>query len=404
VRVVIVGGSIVGCAAAAALADVGADVVVLERSTGELRTRGSGLVLPAALVAQLRARELVSASMPAATVRTRHWVVKDGSSRLGRTVWEQPFGVTAVSWSGLFGELRRRVADERYRSGCEVVGVRQSGAGVLVSLADGSSETADLVLAADGYRSQVRRLIQPRVQLSYSGYVIWRGWVDESAGLISDVDAFAERMNTFGFHRGHGNLWVIPSRASGRRGHRQVAWNVYDPLDAAPFRSSLTAHDGAIRALPPGGCTDKHVTYLRQLAREQFPGAVVEAIAATSQPLMTPVYDLRVESMAVGAIALAGDAAMVIRPVTGSGATKGLQDVLTLADRAAVGGSVESVVEDYDATRRPVAEQLLRLGLTMGRALVDDAPDWRSMTPEKMEHWHAAMMAGERWYALEAAG
>ena len=45
----IVGGSIAGCAAATALARLGCHVEVFERSSGELRDRGSGIAIPLAL-------------------------------------------------------------------------------------------------------------------------------------------------------------------------------------------------------------------------------------------------------------------------------------------------------------------------------------------------------------------
>ena len=45
-KVGIVGGSIAGCATAIALGRLGCDVHIFERSSGALRDRGSGILLP----------------------------------------------------------------------------------------------------------------------------------------------------------------------------------------------------------------------------------------------------------------------------------------------------------------------------------------------------------------------
>jgi 2-polyprenyl-6-methoxyphenol hydroxylase-like FAD-dependent oxidoreductase len=45
---------------------------------------------------------------------------------------------------------------------------------------------ADLLVAADGFRSSIRGLLLPEVQPEYAGYVAWRGVVQES-DLSTDV-------------------------------------------------------------------------------------------------------------------------------------------------------------------------------------------------------------------------
>ena len=55
-RVGIVGGSIGGCTAALALAGVGCDVTLFERSTGRLEDRRAGIGMPIPLLDGLKAR------------------------------------------------------------------------------------------------------------------------------------------------------------------------------------------------------------------------------------------------------------------------------------------------------------------------------------------------------------
>lgn len=121
----------------------------------------------------------------------------DGEGKVVATL--QP-GMRATSWDTLYGKLRRMVEGlegVEYFYGREVVGVRDLGeeGGVEVKYlqmaedgdedgeeGDGSREmttTADLVIAADGSGSMIRRLLTPEVERQYVGYVAWRGTVPE---------------------------------------------------------------------------------------------------------------------------------------------------------------------------------------------------------------------------------
>ncbi|AMM19364.1 3-(3-hydroxyphenyl)propionate hydroxylase [Frondihabitans sp. PAMC 28766] len=65
----------------------------------------------------------------------------------------------------------------------------------------------------------------------------------------------------------------------------------------------------------------------------------------------------------VGSVFLAGDAAHIHSPAGGQGMNTGIQDATNLAWKlaAVVGGADESLLETYDAERRPVAEHVLAM-------------------------------------------
>jgi 2-polyprenyl-6-methoxyphenol hydroxylase-like FAD-dependent oxidoreductase len=64
-----------------------------------------------------------------------------------------------------------------------------------------------------------------------------------------------------------------------------------------------------------------------------------------------------------GRILLAGDAAHVHSPAGGQGMNLGIQDAVALAEALTVvlGGAPDTVLDDYAAARRPIAQQVITL-------------------------------------------
>jgi 2-polyprenyl-6-methoxyphenol hydroxylase-like FAD-dependent oxidoreductase len=64
-----------------------------------------------------------------------------------------------------------------------------------------------------------------------------------------------------------------------------------------------------------------------------------------------------------GRMLLAGDAAHVHSPAGGQGMNLGIQDAVALADAlaAVLGGAPDSVLDEYSAARRPIAQQVVEM-------------------------------------------
>jgi 2-polyprenyl-6-methoxyphenol hydroxylase-like FAD-dependent oxidoreductase len=64
-----------------------------------------------------------------------------------------------------------------------------------------------------------------------------------------------------------------------------------------------------------------------------------------------------------GRLLLAGDAAHVHSPAGGQGMNLGIQDAVALADAlaAVLGGAPDSVLDEYSAARRPIAQQVVEM-------------------------------------------
>jgi 2-polyprenyl-6-methoxyphenol hydroxylase-like FAD-dependent oxidoreductase len=179
-RVGIVGGSIAGCSAAIELSRAGHQVTVIERSRGGLNGRGAGIGTPIETFQTLVSRDLIGETIPRTVVSDLRLVGRRGvNDRYGHLALTLPLSMALLNWGDLWSELRARVPSSAYVEGQTITGASQVGREVVVSAADGWSATYDLVLFADGYRSLGRRLLFPDTEMSYRGYVLWRGVLKE---------------------------------------------------------------------------------------------------------------------------------------------------------------------------------------------------------------------------------
>ena len=176
-KIGIVGGSIAGCSAAILLLRAGHDVVVYERSRGTLVGRGGGIATTSAVLNDLIDQDIIDADFPNFTTTTMPFTGKRSpTDRLGHTAWEFPLDLQAFHWSALWNNLRKRVPNEVYRQGQPVVSAQMTDdASVRVQIEGGEEAVFDLVLFADGYQSLGRQSLFPEFELSYRGYMLWRG-------------------------------------------------------------------------------------------------------------------------------------------------------------------------------------------------------------------------------------
>ena len=88
--------------------------------------------------------------------------------------WERCGPCLGIARSDLHYRLAKRAAGLHVRLGVTVQALRQHEDHVWVQLSDGSSETYDIVVGADGIRSSVRRLEFGDAGLRFRGQMGWR--------------------------------------------------------------------------------------------------------------------------------------------------------------------------------------------------------------------------------------
>ena len=350
----VVGAGIGGLAAAIGLQRVGVDVTVFERyerptvSGSGLSLFGNGLAALQVLGLSGPARQ-IGAVPGALGVETPAGQRRPDGRWLARAPAVAKKTVAVVHRADLHRILIDALAPGTVRTGQPVDGVSADGRSVLLS--GGDTETFDVVVAADGIRSRVRREWPDDPGVRYAGYRAWRGVtgsaVDVSTGSGETV--------------GRGLRFGIAPLVDGR-----VYWFavVSQPIDEP-------AEDGP------------------QPVLERFAGwhrPIEELINATPPEDIhaLPIQELagRLPSFRRGRCVLLGDAAHAMTPNLGQGGNQAMEDAATLAALlagaadagAADEAGIDAALAEYDRLRRPRTQRIAHRAGVLGRVLQARGP------------------------------
>jgi len=339
VRIAIVGGGVGGLTAAIALDRKGFDVTVLEQSS-ELAQVGASLQLgPNAL----RLMDDLGLLPALRTIGVRPDAVDflrwdDGSmllhTELGERA-EEHFGAPQLDFfrPDLHGVLTDALPPGALRLGTAVEGVDQDEHGVTVRMSGGDRLHAEVVVAADGIRSRLRRQLAGPDDPVFSGTVVYRGVVPRE----NAVDLHPERLNLYwlGPHRHGVSYWISAGRLLAVNcAVQDAAWSRESWTLEAPPDEALTAFDGWHPLLL------EHIRRLRTSLR----GAVF-----IRRPL---------EHWSFDRVTLLGDAAHAMEPFQAQGAAQAIEDAYVLAECLAADADPCAALRRYERIRMGRAEEL----------------------------------------------
>ena len=390
--VAVIGGSITGCTAAIELSRQGCAVTLFERSGEELKDRGAGIGVPPSVMETYIGRRLVSPDVPYFYAQNfvRRWRTV-AEPEYGYLAWMQPTNLALLNWGMLYRNLRERVPAGVYRTGQQVIALRNAVDHVTIELAGGETQRFDFVVCADGYASLGRKTLFPSINLHYAGYVLWRGNFAESA--LRDCAPLESGVHALGYPGGHGVFYFVP-RADGStaRGQRLVNWAMYLPVpELAPFMVDRDGrpHEGS---LPPGSMPLATETRLKAEARARLPDYYADIVAACENTYVYAIYDCEVPAYRVHRICLAGDAGAFARPHSGAGALKGVNDAIALHIALDSEPDLETALAVWNASQTESGNKMVRFGNQLGRALVHEIPDWSTMNAAQMAHWFTSIV------------
>lgn len=349
-RALVIGGSIGGLFAAHLLHQSGWDVTVFERSVGDLADRGAGLGVSSELFAVMGRVGLHLERSLAFHVHSSIWLDQES-----RVAYECDRFWYSSAWPIIYQPLKAAFPAALYRPGKTLERVDTDSSGVTAIFADGTRERGDLLIAADGIFSTVRRQFLPAIEPKPAGYIAWRGLVEEK-----DVtpEAHALLFDTSAFSFPEGEMVVsLPVPGAGndmRPGHRRYYFIWYRSADPAHQAELFTDASGRSHgmSIPPPLIRPEFIAEMKAAARSGLPRILAEIVARTTQPLLQSIADLEVPQLVFGRVVLLGDSAFVARPHVAAGTTKAALDAAGLADAlAACGSDIAAGLRRYEGER-----------------------------------------------------
>lgn len=368
-RAIVIGGSLGGLLAANWLYRSGWEVDVFERVEDDLASRGAGIGTHDELhVALGRLGLPVDDTI---SVRVEDRICLD---RRGRVIHELRKPQRMSAWARIYRLLKDAFPASRYHFRAELTGIEEDTNGVTAVFADSSRARGELLVGADGIRSTVRGILIPGAQPRYAGYVAWRGLVHEQSFSPAVHRELFERY-TFCLPEGEMMLsYPVPGRDNdtrpGRRGYNHIWYRPTDPERTLPdLCTDATGHCHGI-AIPPPLIRPEVITDIKATARALLAPQIAGIVARTEQPMFHAIFDVETPSMAIGRVALLGDAAFMARPHVGMGVTKAALDAECLAGMLReADGEVAAALARYDAERRVFGERIVARARKLGAYL-----------------------------------
>ena len=357
------GGSIAGLCAGIALRGVGYAVEVYERAPGPMTSRGAGIVVQPDLIALLDAHG--APPLPMTTCAARRYLLPDGGVQ-SESRMPQHF----TSWDAIHQTLRATFPEDAYHLGVSVIDFADEGNQVAVTFATGEGVAADLLVCADGDRSESRHRLLPDVRPQYAGYIAWRGTLEESKAPATLVDAFNDRF-TFCDARSGGHIlcYFIPGEnAAVDVGHRRLNWVWYvhaDETTDLPFLLRDASGEQRESSVPPGQVTGDHIAALHAAAGRELHPRFADLVRATEAPFIQAIQDLMVPRMVFGRTCLLGDAAFVVRPHTAGATAKAAADASTLG-AALADTDLRRGLERWERSQLELGYRMTQYGVSLG--------------------------------------
>ncbi len=336
-KIAIIGAGYGGAAAAKALSLLGADVTVYEQAP-QMGEVGAGIGLRPATMARFRQWGIFDAVAKVSSASDYFEILSATGEPIMKDSWPE-FGDEKHTYlihrrdfiEALLGVLPQGMVQLGHR----LETIEDKGGRSVLTFANGKSVEADLVVGADGIKSAVREQLFSEKGPVFSGEHAYRVVIsaDDAHGMVTD--------DNLRMYIGKGTkVYLLPLR------HRnQMSFD--------------------ITALNPDG------TWAPVITKDEILKTVEgfdERIVAIARGLdmdtvnIRAVYDIDpLDTWHTDSVVLMGDAAHSMLHHQGQGANSAIEDAGALADALAQAGSVGEALARFQATRKPVTDELQRI-------------------------------------------
>ena len=326
----IIGGSMAGLFAATALSKKGWDISIHEKVPVPLSGRGAGIATYDEL-ADLVFKATNNNNVLGTTAKSR--VSLDIN---GKIINSYDYPQVYTSWQYLFSILREQISNDDYFMGDDCIKIEQNEDKAIAFFENGKKKETDLIIVANGIKSELRTYVDNKAYPQYAGYVGWRGVVNEeeisknSLEILSNYFIVVLPYNQ--------QIASYPIAGEGENpfkiGKRRINWIWYKPVPQKKLKEILLGKSGQQfeDGIPPNEIREEIVNDLFKEAEEKLPPQLVELVKITKQPLIQPIFDLQSIKMKNGRVVTIGDAAFTARPHVGMGVTKAAMDAFTLSE------------------------------------------------------------------------
>jgi 2,6-dihydroxypyridine 3-monooxygenase len=395
-HVTVVGGSIGGLAAAIALRQAGAEVQVFERRD-VLPDEGAGLALgPAGREGLSRMR------IPLTTPVPLTW--KYGSVRNGKAQVRAERKLTAAYWytyARLRNDLSNAALGIPVHLKSTVTKVIPEGEAPKIQIERIGEIESDLVVVADGVDSKTRALFFPSVTPRAREVVLFRGFIPEAAARLvlspSDMMEF-DKQNLQLFAASKVGGWLLchllPERIPGQG--RMFQWILYVPAPLKEQDEVLTDADGVLQrwATSTDKTSDRAKSRVNEILEANYPEKLAPLTRAGSFRVHR-VAEFVVPRMAEGRVVLIGDAAHIVPPFTGGGASLAIEDAISLADALNTNSSIEEGLAAWSTRRRDAVNEILARADVIQEHTLTNPPDLAAAPEDEVRRWFESLFPGD---------
>jgi 2-polyprenyl-6-methoxyphenol hydroxylase-like FAD-dependent oxidoreductase len=225
----------------------------------------------------------------------------------------------------------------KYRMGVSVETIDNQPDKVNVTFTDGTSGSYDIVIAADGTNSKVRKLIFGEFKSTYVGLSVWRYPFKRPAGLDTGYIFFNKK------HK----IGIIPMTAD----------SCYIFLNSAEGDNPIIPEDQLVEKLK-GYMSAYPVPLVQELIPQVTDAKLVNYRSLETLKMPALWYKNRVVVL--------GDAAHTTIPQLGSGAALAIEDAVVLIEELQKEGEVEEVFERYMKRRYERCMMVVDVSETLG--------------------------------------